>query len=418
MQPFDTHESAVRSYCRDIPALFTRAEGSWLWDSEGQAYLDFFSGAGALNYGHNHPALIEALRAYLDGNGVSHSLDLHSEAKAGFIEKLVEIILEPRNLDYRILFPGPTGTNAVEASLKTARKVTGRYNVVAFTGGLHGMTLGALAATANLSKRTGAGVQLDGVTRLPFDGFLGADIDSLNVIEQMLCKPGAGIDPPAALLLETVQCEGGLNVASRDFLRGLSSICQRIGALLIIDDIQAGCGRTGPFFSFEPAGIIPDLVCLSKSLSGLGLPLSVVLVSPEHDVLSPGQHNGTFRGNNHAFVTATAALDFWQMNDISRQTDRMGSLVADHLEGLALRYPDRVVGTRGIGMAQGLVMREPADARQVTAGAYKRNLIMETCGPLDEVVKLMPSINITERDLVEGLARLDDVLGSIESAAA
>lgn len=418
MLPFDTHESAVRAYCRDIPIVFDRANGSFLYDESGRAYLDFFAGAGALNYGHNHPHLVDALQNYLAHGGVSHSLDLHSAAKGRFIDTFVNRVLAPRDLNHRMMFPGPTGTNAIEAAMKIARKATGRQTIAAFTGGFHGMTLGALAATANAGKRAGAGVGLDNVIRLPFDGFLPNGQDSFGVIEAMLTRPGAGLDAPAAILIETLQCEGGLNHASAGFLRSLSALCQKIGSLLIIDDIQAGCGRTGSFFSFEHAGIRPDIVCLSKSLSGLGLPLSIVLVAPQHDVLAPGEHNGTFRGYNHAFVTATAALDFWNDQSTPFQVPERADELRNGLAAIASDFSDRITGVRGLGMAQGLAMRSADQAKKVTRAALSNGMIMETCGALDDIVKLMPPINISADDLSDGLGRLRESVTALSSAAA
>ncbi|MXY79607.1 MAG: aminotransferase class III-fold pyridoxal phosphate-dependent enzyme, partial [Chloroflexi bacterium] len=340
-------ESEVRSYCRAWPAVFTTARGALVEDEAGRSYIDFFAGAGALNYGHNDPRLLEPLVAYLADGGILHSLDMTTRAKVDFLERLRDVILRPRGLDYKVQFPGPTGTNAVEAALKLARKVTGRRTVVAFRDGFHGMTLGALAVTANPSKRAGAGVPLEHTVALPFDaGPAGGD--SLAALAALLDGPEA--ERPAAVILETIQAEGGVNVASDEWLRGLSALCERSGVLLIIDDIQVGCGRTGPFFSFESAGIRPDIVTLSKSLSGVGQPLSLVLLRPELDAWAPGEHNGTFRGNNAAFVTAAAALDYWRDDGLTRRVERNAVVMWAALDGLRERHPDRFTAVRGRGM--------------------------------------------------------------------
>src|SRR5690606_13013749 len=258
----------------------------------GEKYIDFFSGAGALNYGHNNPILRERLVEYLINDGVTHSLDLATSAKRRFLEALEDVLLKPRGMDYKVMFPGPTGTNAVEAALKLARKVTGRSNVIAFTNGFHGMTLGSLALTGNGVKRSGAGVSLTDVSHMPYCGYFGDNTDTIEVLEGYLGDSSSGIEDPAAFVVETVQAEGGVNVASRGWLTRLEHVARKSGALLIVDDIQVGCGRTGPFFSFEPAKISPDIICLSKSLSGYGVPLAVTMMKPELDILSPGEHNG------------------------------------------------------------------------------------------------------------------------------
>jgi diaminobutyrate-2-oxoglutarate transaminase len=303
---FEERESEVRSYCRKWPAIFDRATGSWLYDKSGRAYLDFFAGAGALNYGHSNPVLKEALLEYLARDGVIHSLDMHTVAKAEFLIALDELILRPRGLDYKVQFPGPAGTIAVEAALKLARKVTGRTEVACFTDGFHGMTLASLAVTGNSFHRRGAGLPLTHARRLPYDRPGGADPPDFARFDQLLDGSGPGL--PAAVIVECVQGEGGINVASPAWLRGLAERCRRHKILLIVDDVQMGCGRTGPFFSFEVAGIQPDIVCLSKSIGGYGFPLALTLLRPELDVWAPGEHSGTFRGIDPALVAGGTAL--------------------------------------------------------------------------------------------------------------
>src|SRR3954471_4196139 len=310
---FTRLESNVRSYCRGFSAVFTRAVGTELFDVHGKRYLDFLAGAGSLNYGHNNPVFKSALVEYIMDDGITHSLDLHTTAKERFLEAMHDIILAPRGLgDYVMQFVGPTGTNAVEAALKIARKATGRTNVIYFTNGFHGVSMGALSVTGNSSLRPAAGVPLANTTAMPFDGYFGEGVDTIAQLETQLSDPSSGMELPAAGILETVQGEGALHAASTEWLKRLEALCQKMKILMIVDDIQAGCGRTGTFFSFEPAGLKPDIITLSKSLSGFGLPLALVVLKRSLDVWKPGEHNGTFRGNNHAFVTATAALEsYW-----------------------------------------------------------------------------------------------------------
>ena len=414
-QTIDRHESAVRGYCRSFPATIDTAEGAWVTDIEGRRYLDFLAGAGALNYGHNPAPLKERLIEYIEHDGISHGLDLYTQAKERFLERLHELVLAPRGLEYRVQFPGPTGTNAVEAALKLARKVTGRENVVFFTNGFHGMTLGTLAVTGNGGKRAGAGQPLGNTTPMPFDGYMGAGVDTLDYFEHVLSDGGSGVDHPAAVVLETVQAEGGINVASNDWLYRLADICHRHEILLIVDDIQVGCGRTGRFFSFEEAGIEPDIVCLSKSLSGYGQPLSVVLIRPELDQWSPGEHNGTFRGNNLAFVTATAALETWWRDDaLSRDVERKGAWVRERLDRIAQKEPDLRATARGRGFIQGLECGDAPAAEAISARCYEHGLIIETAGIGDQVLKFLAPLTIEEPDLVWGL----DVIASAASDVA
>jgi diaminobutyrate-2-oxoglutarate transaminase len=408
---FEAHESAVRSYCRLWPTVFDRAVGSWLYDRDGHPYLDFFAGAGALNYGHNNPALKQALLDYLARDGVVHSLDMHTAAKADFLAEFHQLILQPRQLDYRVQFPGPAGTNAVEAALKLARKATGRTEVIAFTNAFHGATLGALAVTGNNFHRSAAGVPLPHVIRAPFASCITSDVAGLPTTEPLPQLSKVNPDEVAAVILETVQGEGGINVAPLNWLRQLGAFCRHHGIVLIVDDIQMGCGRTGPFFSFEPAGIAPDIVCLSKSLSGYGLPLAVTLIRPELDLWKPGEHNGTFRGLNPAFVTAVAALrHYWSDKALETTTMAKGGQLAVGLARIAQSVPGTSIQTRGRGLAQALAFQDGELARKVSAAAFERGLLVETAGPDDEVIKLLPPLTASEAEIVEGLSLLADAV--------
>ncbi|GAA3978570.1 diaminobutyrate--2-oxoglutarate transaminase [Thermobifida alba] len=414
METFSHLESEVRSYCRGWPTLFDKARGSRVYDTSGRDYLDFFAGAGSLNYGHNNPALKSALLDYLGSDSVVHSLDAYTVAKRDFLSTFEEVILRPRGLDYKVQFPGPAGNNAVEAALKLARKVTGRETVISFTNSFHGMTLGALAVTGNSMKRGGAGVPLSHTATMPFDNYMDGQVPDFLWLRSLLEDSGSGLDRPAAVIVETVQGEGGINVASAKWLRGLAELCQEYELLLIVDDIQMGCGRTGPFFSFEEAGIVPDIVTLSKSISGYGLPLALTLFKRELDVWEPGEHNGTFRGFNPAFLTATVALDtYWRDEVFQKETLAKGDLIAERLDAIADEHAEAGATTRGRGMARGLVLPGEGDAKRVCAEAFERGLLMETSGPEDEVAKLLPPLTTSVTELEEGL----DILAESVRAA-
>jgi diaminobutyrate-2-oxoglutarate transaminase len=407
MTVFETLESEVRSYCRGWPAVFDRAQGSRMYDEDGHSYLDFFSGAGALNYGHNNPVLKRALLDYLERDGITHGLDMSTTAKRAFLQRFQDVVLQPRGLDYKVMFPGPTGTNAVEAALKLARKVKGREAIVSFTNAFHGMSLGALAVTGNSMKRAGAGIPLVHGTPMPFDNYFEGRVPDFLWFERLLEDQGSGLNQPAAVIVETIQGEGGINVARPQWLRALADLCRRRDMLLIVDDIQMGCGRTGPFFSFEEAGITPDIVTLSKSISGYGMPMSLALFKPELDVWEPGEHNGTFRGNNPAFVTATAALDtYWADGAVEKQTLKRGEQIEAGLRGICAEH--RLAGAeyRGRGLVWGLEFTDTTRASKICTRAFELGLLVETSGPLSEVVKLLPALTITTDEIDEGLRTL------------
>jgi diaminobutyrate-2-oxoglutarate transaminase len=414
VKTFERLESEVRSYCRQFPCVFGKAVGSRLTAEDGREFVDFLAGAGVLNYGHNHPQLKRRLIEYLEADAITHGLDMATEAKRSFLERFDEVVLRPRGLEYKLQFPGPGGANAVEAALKLARKVTGRHGVIAFTNGFHGMTLGALAVSGNRRARAAAGVDLHAATIMPFDGFLGPGVDTLEVLERYLADDHSGVEKPAAFIVETVQGEGGVNVASRDWLRGLELLAREHGVLLIVDDIQAGCGRCGSFFSFEAAGITPDMVCLSKALSGFGLPMALTLIRPDIDDWSPGEHNGTFRGHNLAFVTATAALDFWRTDELMREVHAKEAIAVERLRDVALRYPGLRAEVRGRGLMLGLDLRVEGLAAEVGRRAFEAGLVIETSGPSDRVLKILPPLTISLDDLGFGL----DVIAAAVDAAA
>jgi diaminobutyrate-2-oxoglutarate transaminase len=414
MKIFDEIESEVQSYARSFPRIFNRAEGEFMWDEEGNRYLDFLAGAGTLNYGHNNPVMKDALLEYIQANGITHGLDMHTAAKREFLESLNERILKPRKMEYVVQFTGPTGTNAVEAAMKLARNVTGQQNIVTFTNGFHGVSLGSLAATGNSHHRDAAGVSLSGTHRMPYDGYLGDHIDTTEYLDKVLCDSSSGINSPAGVIVETIQGEGGIQAASVEWLQNLQAVCKKHQLLLIVDDIQAGCGRAGTFFSFEEAGIRPDIITMSKSLSGYGLPFAVVLMKLELDQWKPGEHNGTFRGNNHAFVTARAALEhYWGDDAFAREVMRKGDYISRRLNDIVDRYGEGRFSTRGRGMFRGINCVNGEIAGKITKHAFKKGLIIETSGADDQVVKFLCPLTIREKNLKMGIDIVEESIKEV-----
>ena len=407
----DRLESNIRGYVKSFPTVFASAKGSWLTDNKGQRYLDFFAGAGTMNYGHNNPCVKEAILSYIEKDGVLHGLDTATVAKIELIEALDEILLKPRNLDYKIQFTGPTGTNAVEAAIKLARKSKQRSHIVAFTNAYHGHSLGSLALTGNQYYHDMSYGSHNNVTHLPFDGYLG-DLDTSLLLKKMLEDGSSGLPLPAAVILETVQGEGGINVASYDWLRRIAELCKAHDILLIIDDVQVGNGRTGTFFSFENAGIVPDIVCLSKAIGG-GLPMSIVLMRRECDTWKSGEHTGTFRGNNLAFVAARQLLEYWRDNAFSLHIELHEMTIERELRRMMERFRSSCSAVRGRGMIWGLEFAEADMAGRVCRQAFRNGLMIETSGARDQVVKLLPPLTISSEDLLYGLAILSDSIKTV-----
>ena len=412
MRIFENMESRVRGYIRSFPVIFETAKGSIMVDEMGKEYIDFFAGAGALNYGHNNPLITQALIAYLQADGVVHGLDMATTAKKRFLQKFNDTILAPRNLDYKIQFTGPTGTNAVETALKLARMVKGRSNIVCFTNGYHGLTMGALAITGNTHYRDEAYISRSNVSFLPYDGYLGPDINTLDLFRKMLADNSSGLDTPAAVILEVIQAEGGVNIARPEWLKELADICYQFDILMIVDDIQVGNGRSGDFFSFEAAGIKPDIVCLSKSVGG-GLPLAFILMRPDLDQWKPGEHTGTFRGNNLAFVASTQALAYWDTSDLSEAVKYKGAVMERELNAIAEKYPELNAAVRGRGMIFGLEIPERGLSSQISERCFENGLIIELAGADDQVLKFLPALTIDEQTLLKGIGIISQSIGEI-----
>lgn len=409
-EAFEAHESNVRRYGRSFPTVFTKAIGATIWDETGKPYIDFLVGSGALNYGHNNPDIIDPAVEYLAGKNILLSLDMYTVAKRDFIEVFADSIMKPRGLSYKIQFPGPTGTNANEAALALARKYTGRSSVMAFTNAFHGMSLGSLAVSGSASTRELGGVARHDVIRVPYDSYPNQTFDSAGYIDAVLGDAGSGVEKPAAIILETVQAEGGMNTASAAWLSDIQGICRKHGVVFIVDDIQAGAGRTGDFFSFEFAKIEPDIVCLSKSLSGSGNPFSIVLIRPEIDVWKPGEHSGTFRGNNLAFVTSTAMCKMWSDGQFTAGVERAAVKLQRHLDRLVEKFPKCIEQKRGRGLMAGLKCHSQVIVARVHDAAFENGLLIEASGPNRDVIKVLPPITITDAELDNGIGILDHAL--------
>lgn len=410
---FEARESEIRGYCRAYPTVFVKASNARQWDEAGKSYIDFFAGAGVLNFGHNNERMKTALIKFLQNDGVTHSLDMYTDAKRDFLEAFTKTVLEPRNMPHKVQFVGPTGTNAVEAALKMARRVTGRTHVVAFSHGFHGMTLGSLACTANAYFRGAAGVPLEHVTRLPFENAPGGGIGSLDAYRDALTDASSGLKPPAAFLVEPLQAEGGVNAASAEWLQAVQKLAHDHGALFILDDIQAGCGRTGSYFSFDGMDLDPDVVSLAKGIGGYGTPLAMNLIKPEHDAQwSPGEHTGTFRGQGLSFVAGREALSYFDDELFLEEVQAKGDKMRKALEKSGSKHD---LAVRGKGMMQGIDIADGAKSKAIAAACFEAGLLVGPCGTEGRVIKLIPPLTIPQEDLDDGLdilaKSIDHVLG-------
>ncbi|MFD5885971.1 diaminobutyrate--2-oxoglutarate transaminase family protein [Streptomyces sp. NPDC060334] len=409
-------ESAARTYARSLPIVPVRARGLTIEGADGRRYLDCLSGAGTLALGHNHPVVLEAIRAVLDSGAPLHVLDLATPVKDAFTTELFANLPAALAADARIQFCGPAGTDAVEAALKLVRTATGRSGLMAFTGAYHGMTAGALDASGGAPDVR--------VTRLPYPqdhrcpfGVGGAEGARLGArwTESLLDDPKGGVPTPAGLIVEPVQGEGGVHPAPDDWLRRMREITEARGIPLIADEVQTGVGRTGAFWGVDHAGVVPDVMVLSKAIGG-SLPLAVIVYRSELDVWAPGAHAGTFRGNQLAMAAGTATLAYVRRNNLAERAGVLGERMLTALRALAADH-SCIGDVRGRGLMLGIELVDPdtGDAAPDLAATVRREcldrgLIVELGGRHSCVVRLLPPLTLTDEQAAAVLERLADAI--------
>ena len=383
----DRHASAV---FQKFPLSIARGRGSLVWDEQGREYLDFMTGYGVALVGHSNPAVVEALRRQSEKLITCHG-SFYNEARSEFLEKLARV--SPRGLDKALLTN--SGTETVEAAIKLARRCTGRKRIVSMKGGFHGKTYGSLSATWNKKYREPFAPLLD--------GFDFADYGDAPSAEALVGKE------TAAVIAEPIQGESGVVVPPRDYFRQLRETCDRAGALLILDEIQTGLGRTGRMWASEHWGVVPDIMTVSKALGG-GLPIGAVMSRSElMGALRKGEHTSTFAGNPLSCAAASATLDFIRANDLPARADRVGRTVKEGLVRVASRH--RVAReVRGLGLMLAMEMR--VDIHQLLLDALAKGAIFAYSGR--ETVRFLPALVIEDSEISRGLAVLDDVLAEEE----
>lgn len=426
-------ESNARTYPRRLPIAIRKAKGLYLTDADGKVFMDCLCGAGTLALGHNHPVVVEAIQTHLAEGYPLHTLDLTTPVKDQFVEELFATLPPAFAARAKIHFCGPSGSDAVEAAIKLVKTATGRRSILAFQGGYHGQTHGTLALMGNLGPKTQVAGLMPEVHFLPFpyeyrcppgSGAFDARFGS-DHIEYVLDDPESGITPPAGMVLEVVQGEGGSIPGPDGWLREVRRITRERQIPLVIDEIQTGWGRTGKMYAFEHADIIPDVLVLSKAIGG-GLPMAVIVYDKSLDVWQPGAHTGTFRGNQLAMSAGLATLHYLLAHDIPAHADRMGARLRERL--LELQQPFPFLGdVRGRGLMLGVEVvdpektdrwgRPPYDgdrARRVQQECFRRGLIVEVGGRHGSVLRFLPPLIVTETEV----AAIADVVAAACKAAA
>ena len=397
----------VRNYVATFPTVFTSAQGSILENANGFRFIDFVAGAGDLNYGHNNPRVKQALLDYINKDGVQYSCGIATSAQVEFLRDFENIILSPRNLKHDVRFI-ESAEDLVDAAIELARKITGRSNVVTFFNAYHGhspnLTLQKIA-------KNGRREYFDNVTRLPYDGYVDG-FDSCNLLDKVL---DGDIPRPAAVVLETIQCQGGIHVASVEWLRRVAETCRRHDVLLIVDDTQVGNGRTGRFFSFEEAEVVPDMACVAKSIAG-GLPLSFLLVRSDIDL--PYEPAAAFCGSNLALVAARALLDYWRTDSLVGPSAINQGIIEAAVRRIESQHATFRFDVRGRGMIWGIDVHDGELANGIVRESFQHGLLIETVGAAGQVIKLCPALTIEPNELQVGLRILDRAFAVVTSKRA
>jgi len=421
------HEGSAVSYPKGMPMAIRRARGATVEDMDGNIYIDFFGGAGVMNVGHANPVVSEAASKQL--SELTHSLDIPNQARKALVETLLTLL--PKELN-RVFFGGPTGSDAVEAALKLARSNSKRYPLIAFEGGYHGMSAGALSLSSGLVFKEDFLPLLPEVHFVPYAYCyrcaFGRKPDSCGLecaqyLEHVVEDPHSGVGRPAAIIVEAIQGEGGSIVPPDAFIPRVRAVCDTHEILLVVDEIQAGFCRTGKMFSIEHTGTVPDIMTMSKALGGIGFPISAIAYRENLDTWPGGKHIGTFRGNVLAYAAGSEALNFMVQNRLAEHALSLGEVMLAWLK--ELEKDSKVVGeARGKGLMLGVELvrdkatKEPAPelARQVRAICHRHGLLIEIGGHYGNVARFLPPLILTEEMARKGIELFSEAVKTAEKS--
>jgi diaminobutyrate-2-oxoglutarate transaminase len=422
-----SHESSAISYPKGMPMAIRRARGATVEDVDGNCYIDFFGGAGVMNVGHSNPQVLDAVTNQLAE--LTHALDFPNPSRNKLVKSLSALL--PESLT-RLMFGGPTGSDAVESAVKLARYNTGRYPVVAFEGSYHGMTAGAL------SLSSGRHFKEDFLPLVPEIHFVPyaycyrcafgqerhtCNLECARYLDHVLEDPHSGVGLPAAVIVESIQGEGGSIVPPDEFIPMVRDSCSRHDVVMIADEVQSGFCRTGKMFAFEHTNTVPDIVTMSKALGGVGLPISAIAYKETLNTWTTGKHIGTFRGNVAAYAAGRAAIDFMIQNDLAEHASKLGAILLGLLE--EIETDSAIVGdVRGKGLMLGVEIVEDKSkkipsaelAARIRAGCHRRGLLIEIGGHYDNVARFLPPLVLTEELAKNGLALFVEAVREAESS--
>ena len=429
-------ESNARSYPRKFPFALKKAKGLWIEDVEGNKYLDFLCGAGTLALGHNDPEINQAMIDLISEDAPLHTLDLTTPVKDEFVHMLLSLLPGELKNNAKIQFCSPSGTDATDAALKLCKTATGRSEIIAFSGGYHGMGHGALALTGNLNAKNKVHGLMPGVHFMPYPYSyrcpfgLGGDAGvkaACAYFERLLKDPESGITKPAAVILEPIQGEGGVIPAPVEFLQTVRRVTQELDIPMIVDEIQCGIGRSGTFFAFEEAHIVPDVILASKAIGG-SQPMAVVIYNKKLDLWTAGAHAGTFRGNQLAMKAGLVVMNRVSKPEFLAEVKEKGEYLKNKLLELKAKHP--IIGDiRGRGLMLGCEFVDPTGkpdaigsfpasgeiAAAVQKECFENKLIMEKGGRFGSVMRCLCALTVTKEEIDTMLSIFEKSIKEVES---
>lgn len=413
-------DSSAISYPKQIPIGLAEGKGATIKDVDGNTFLDFFAGIGVLNVGHSNPYVLEGARDQMES--LVQTLDFPTEARLDLIEKLNEIAPGGLPDNCRVIFGGPTGSNAIEATIKLARYNTGNQNLIGFRGGYHGSTFGAMSVSANNERQAEYDPVVPASTHAPYpvpraDGESDAEAveRSIENVRQILENPYSGLPDPAGVWVEPIQGESGINIPPEGFLPRLQELTEKHEIPLIIDEIQTGFGRTGEWFACEWDGVTPDAMPIAKALGGIGLPLSATVYHEDLDTWDAGGHVGTFRGHAPAMVAGTRAIEYIQRHDLLEHAKEVGGYMRARLNDVAGDIP-QLIDVRGRGLFTGAEFVDedgtPNEAfvKEVQRRCYNKGVLVWKAGGHNEVLRLIPPLVMTREQAEVGMGIITDAI--------
>ncbi len=424
-------DSSVVSYPLTYRFALEVGKGATLMDVDGNIFIDFSAGVSVCNVGYSNPDVLEVVKNQADK--IIHTLDIPTQARIDILEALSKIAPGNMKGNSRVVFGGPTGSDAVEAAIKLAKINKKGYRIITFEGGYHGQTSGSLAATAKKSYKENYIPLIPGIVHVPYPYCYrcpfgkeadACDMECLRYIDHLFEDPYSGLVQPAGMIVEPIQGESGIIIPPKKFIQGLAKLCQENDVLFVCDEIQAGLGRTGKWWGCEHFDVTPDAITIAKSIGGIGFPLAGMIYKKEFDVWGPGDHAGTFRGNVLGCAAGAAAIKFTEEKRLVKRSAELGDYAFKTLKDLQDEV-NHIGDVRGKGLFLGVEFVEDKDTKKpaedllkkVVAKCLERGVVVWKGGHWINVARFIPALTITKELLFKGLEIFSEVVKELDKTS-